>query len=139
MMSGMHSAKGWWAFGLASVGVLWTAALIPDACFFLAYSGETGSSSGPGVHTTDTLVGVNGAWVVGPLAVLLLLSLVAWLGLHSSCARGSRRGRKTGEVAAGMLAAAAVLTFSLGFLALPAAAMIVAAAGLTPARQAREM
>jgi hypothetical protein len=138
-VSELRSAKGWWAFGLASVGVLWTAALIPGAFFFPAYSGETGSSSGPGVHTTDTLVGVNGAWVVAPLAVLLLLSLAAWLGLHASCARGSRRGRKAGEIAAGLLAAAAVLTFSLGFLALPAAAMIVAAAGLTPTRQAREM
>jgi hypothetical protein len=77
--------------------------------------------------------------VVAPLALLLLLILVAWAGLHVSCARGSRRGRKAGQIAAGLLAAAAVLTFSLGFLALPAAVLIGVAAGLTPARQAREM
>lgn len=135
----MRSAKGWWAFGLASVAVLWTAALIPGAFFLPAYSGGSGSSSGVTTHTTDTLVGVNGTWVVWPLALLLLLSLVAWLGLHSSCARGSGRGKKLGQIAAGLLVAAAVLTFSLGFLALPAALLMVVAASLTPARQAREM
>jgi len=135
----VDSRKGWWAFGLASIGVLWTAALIPGAFFLPAYSGESASSTGTTTHTTDTLVGVNGAWVVGPLALLLLLSLAAWIGLHLSCAKGSRRGRKLGQIAAGLLFAAAVLTFSLGFLALPAALLMVVAAALTPAGQAREM
>jgi hypothetical protein len=135
----MRSAKGLWAFGLASAGVLWTAALIPGAFLFPAYSGETVTSAGSTIQTTDTLVGVNGTWVVAPLAVLLLLSVAAWVGLHASCATGSRRGRKLGQVAAGLLACAAVLTFSLGFLALPAALLLALAAALTPARQAREM
>ena len=135
----MQSARGWWAFGLASAGVLWTAALIPGAFFLPAYSGESATSAGTTAHTTDTLVGVNGAWVVPPLAVLLLLSIGAWLGLHASCTTGSRRGRTLGKVAAGLLVAAAVLTFSLGFLVLPAALLVVVAAALTPARQAREM
>jgi hypothetical protein len=134
----MRTAKGWWAFGLASAGVLWTAALIPGAFVFPVYSGESVTSAGTR-HTSDTLAGANGAWVVVPLALLLLLSLAAWLGLHASCARGSRRGRKTGQFAAGLLLAAAVLMFSLGFLALPAALLIVVAAVLTPLRQAREM
>jgi hypothetical protein len=135
----MRSAKGLWAFGLASAGVLWTAALIPGAFLFPAYSGETVTSTGSTTQTTDTLVGVNGTWVVAPLAALLLLSVAAWLGLHASCAKGSRRGRKLGQIAAGLLTGAAVLTFSLGFLALPAALLVGLAAGLTPARQAREM
>jgi hypothetical protein len=135
----MRSAKGWWAFGLASAAVLWTAALIPGAFLFSAYNGETATSTGSTTHTTDTLVGVNGTWVVAPLGLLLVLSVVAWAGLHASCARGSRRGRTLGNVAAGLLAAAAVLSFSLGFLALPAALLMVVAAALTPARQAREM
>lgn len=135
----MDSRKGWWAFGLASAGVLWTAALVPGAFFFPAYGGDASTSSGSTVHTTATLVGVNGAWVVAPFAVFLVLSTAAWLGLHASCATGSRRGRKLGQIAAGLLAAAAVFTFSLGFLALPAALLVVVAAALTPARQAREM
>lgn len=53
----MHSAKGWWAFGLASAGVLWTAALVPGAFFVPAYSGDTVSSTGATTHTSDTLVG----------------------------------------------------------------------------------
>jgi hypothetical protein len=134
----MHSAKGWWAFGLASVGVFWTAALIPGAFFFRAYSGEASSPSGGTMHTTDTLVGVNGLWVVVPFVLFLALSVAAWAGLHASCATGSRRGRTVGRVAAGLLAVAAVFTFSAGFLALPAALLVIVAAVLTPARQARE-
>jgi hypothetical protein len=135
----MPSAKGWVAFGLASAGVLWTAALIPGAFFLPAYGGESSSSSGTTVHTTETLVGVNGVWVVGPYVLFLCLSGLAWLGLHASCTTGSRRGRTTGNVAAGLLMASAILTFSLGFLALPAALLVVVAAALTPARQAREI
>ncbi|HEX5172912.1 MAG TPA: hypothetical protein VFV91_02050 [Gaiellaceae bacterium] len=135
----MDTWRGRSAFGLASLGVLWTAALIPGAFVFPAYGGNATSSSGSTVHTTDTLVGVNGSWVVAPLVLLLLLSLAAWLGLHASCATGSRRGRRVGEISAGLLVVAAVLTFSLGFLALPAALLLVVAARLTPARQAREM
>jgi hypothetical protein len=135
----MRSAKGWWAFGLASAGVLWTAALIPGAFFFPAYRGESSTSSRATVHTTDTLVGVNGLWVVVPFVVFLCLGVAAWVGLHASCATGSRLGRKVGHIAAGLLAAAAILTFSAGFLALPAALLIVVAAGLTPAGQAREL
>ena len=135
----MRSTKGLWAFGLASAGVLWTAALVPGAFLFPAYGGETSTPSGSTVHTSDTLVGVNGPWIVVPFVLLLLLSVVAWVGLHASCATGSRRGRTVGNVAAGVLAAAAVFTFSAGFLALPAALLIVVAAVLTPARQAREV
>jgi hypothetical protein len=135
----MRSARGWWAFGLASVGVLWTAALVPGAFFFPAYSGESNVSGGATTHTTDTLVGVNGFWVVTPFVVFLCLSVAAWVGLHASCAAGSRRGKRIGNLAAGLLAAGAVFTFSAGFVAIPAALLIVVAAALTPAAQAREM
>ncbi len=134
----MRSAKGWWAFGLASVGILWTAALIPGAFFFPAYSGEASSPSGGTMHATNTLVGVNGLRVVVPFVLFLVLSVVAWVGLHASCATGSRRGRTVGHVAAGLLAAAAVFTFSAGFLALPAALLVIVAAVLTPEHQARD-
>jgi hypothetical protein len=135
----MHSAKGWWAFGLASAAVLWTAALIPGAFFFPAYSGESGTFPGTSRATTDTLVGVNGLWVVVPYVLFLVVGVAVWVGLHASCATGSRRGRIVGQFGAGLLAVAAVLTFSLGFLALPAALLFVVAVALTPARQAREM
>jgi hypothetical protein len=135
----MRSSKGWWAFGLASTGVLWTAALIPGAFFFPAYSGDSSSSSGTTLHTTNTLVGVNGLWIVTPFVLFLVLSVAAWLGLHASCSTGSRRARMLGQGAAALLAVAAVLTFSAGFLALPAAVLVVVAAAVTPAPQAREM
>lgn len=132
MQSNTSRTKGRWAFGLASLGVVWTAAMIPGAFYFPSYSGESSSSTGGTVHTTDTLVGVNGTWVVWLLVVPLALSVVAWLGLHASCATGSRRGRTIGNVAAGLVAAAVVLGFSLGFLEIPAAVALVVAASLTP-------
>jgi hypothetical protein len=132
-------AKGYWAFGLATAGVLLTAALIPGAFFFPAYSGESSSSSGGTVHTTDTLVGANGTWTVAWFVPPVLLAVAAWLGLHRSCATGSRNGRLVGRIAAGLLAASAFLAFSVGILALPAAVLVVVAAALTPAGQAREM
>jgi hypothetical protein len=132
MQSHSNRTKGHWAFGLASLGVLWTAAMIPGAFFFPAYSGESSSSNGGTVHTTDTLVGVNGTSVVWPLLVPLALSVVAWIGLRASCTTGSRRGKTIGNAAALLLFAAAILGFSLGFLELPAALIVVVAAYLTP-------
>jgi hypothetical protein len=132
-------AKGYWAFGLATAGVLWAAALIPGAFFFPGYSGESGTSTGVSVHTTDTLVGVNGVWVVTFFVPPVVLAVAAWLGLHRSCATGSRNGRLIAQIATGLLAGFAVLSFSAGFLALPAVVLVAVALALTPAGQAREM
>jgi hypothetical protein len=135
----MRTVKGWWAFGLASIGVLWTAALIPGAFFFPAYSGESSVSGGATTHTTATLVGENGAWVVAFFVPPVVLATIAWIGLHMSCSVGSRTGRLMGRAAAWLLVAFAIFTFSIGILALPAAVLLLVAAALTPAAQAREM
>jgi hypothetical protein len=132
-------AKGYWAFGLATAGVLWAAALIPGAFFFPAYSGESGTTAGVTAHTTDTLVGANGVWVVALFVPPVVLAVIAWLGLHRYCSTGSRNGRLIGQIATGLLAAFAILSFSAGFLALPAVLLVAVALALTPAGQAREM
>lgn len=93
--------------------------------------GETVTSTGTTMHTTDTLVGVMGSGSSCPFALFLSLSFVAWVGLHATCATGSRWGRIVGRGSAGLLAAAAVLSFSVGFIALPAALLIVVAGALT--------
>jgi hypothetical protein len=134
----MRTTRGWWAFGLASSGVLWTAALIPGAFFSPAYSGEVTGSNGMTTHTSATLVGVNGVWVAAFFVPPVALAVIAWLGLHLSCSVGSRAGRLIGRTAAWLLAAFAIFTFSVGFLALPAAILLLVAAALTPAAQARE-
>lgn len=132
MQSYSSRTKGRWAFALASLGVMWTAACIPGAFLLPAYSGESTSSTGRTVHTTDTLVGMNGTWVVWLLVVPLALSVVAWLGLHASCTTGSRRGRTVGNIAALLLLPAVWIGFSLGVVELPAALLLVVAAYLTP-------
>jgi hypothetical protein len=121
------------AFILATTGMLWSLALVPAAFLFPAYGGEASTSTGATVHTTDTLVGVNGPWAVALFVPPVLLAAVAWLGLHRSCSSGSRFGRLLGQGAAWLLLAFAVFSFSAGFLVLPAALLLVVAALRTPA------
>src|SRR4051812_4672842 len=71
------SRRGRAAFFLATGGVACALALLPVAFFAPVYSGESGSSSGT-VATTDTLVGVNGVWVIWLLCIPVFLALTAW-------------------------------------------------------------
>ena len=121
MQSYSGRAKRRWAFGLGSLGVLWTAAMIPGA-FYLPVYGRSSSE--------HTLVGVNGTWVGVALLLLLTLSVVAWLGLRASKTSGSSRGGKVGTVAAWLLGVTAFLGFALGAIVLSAALawLLVAAA-----------
>ena len=84
--------------------------------------------------TTNTLVGVNGLWIVGLLSVPVFFSLAAWIGLHLRCSRGGSLGSRLARSAIALLCAFALVSmFSIGFLVLPAALLLVVAARLTPA------
>src|SRR3954463_7923392 len=88
------STEGWKRGDeFATGGVACALALLPVAFFAPVYSGESGSSSGT-VATTDTLVGVNGVWVIWLLCIPVFLALTAWTGLHFRCARGSGWGTR---------------------------------------------
>ena len=125
--------KGRIGFLLASGGLLCAAALVPVAFLAPVYSGETGSSDGTVVHTTGTLVGVNGAWVAALMSVPLFLALVTWIGLRLRCSRGSVLGSRVAWAAVILLWAFTLVgMLSIGFLVLPAALLLVGAAKTTP-------
>jgi hypothetical protein len=114
--------RGSWAFALALAAVAWGAALVVAA--FAA----------PAYNDGSTLAAQNGAWVALPVSFPAVLAGVAWLGLHRRCSRGSRAGWRLAWASIALLAAFAILTvLSIGIFVVPVAALLVAAATLTPA------
>ena len=66
---------------LAAAALAWSLALITAAFYLPVYHGERSSSTGASIHTSATLVHVNGTWVLIPMAVPALLALVVWVAL----------------------------------------------------------
>jgi hypothetical protein len=119
-------------FFLATGGVLCAIALLPAAFLAPAYGGESGSFD-TSTATTNTLVGVNGFWVVWLLCIPVFLALTSWLGLHLRCARGSSWGTRVAWSSVALLWACVVIgSASVGFLLVPAALLLVVAAKHTP-------
>lgn len=126
------SRRGRAPFYLATGGVACALALLPVAFLAPVYSGESGSSSGT-VATTDTLVGVNGLWVIWLLCIPVFLALAAWTGLHFRCARGSGWGTRVAWSSVALLWAFALIgSASVGFFLIPTALLLVVAAARTP-------
>jgi hypothetical protein len=127
---------------LAASAFGWSLVLIPGAFTFPAYSGDTGTSvtrpaisSAPATttetfaHTSSTLVGQNGTWVLIPVAVPALLVLLAWVAL-----RRGRTGRLVAKAAAVLLAAFnLVALFTIGVFVIPATVLLLLALLATPA------
>jgi len=118
----------------------WGLALLPAALLLPAYEGATSSSTEVTTHTSASLVAMNGPWVLAIVALPALLALVAWFGLHSRCASGSKYG---GALAWTVIAALAVLSLlaavSIGLYLLPAALLLAAAARVTPTGNPRNV
>jgi hypothetical protein len=123
-------------FFLATGGLACALALVPVAFFAPVYSGESSSPEGT-VSTTNTLVGVNGLWVVWLLCIPVFLALTAWLGMHERCSSGSRWGTGVAWASVALLCAFALIgSASVGFFLIPAALLLLVAAAQTPAATA---
>lgn len=126
------SRRGRAPFLLASGGVACALAVLPVAFFAPVYSGESSSSTGT-VATTNTLVGVNGLWIVWLLCVPAFLAVMAWTGLHFRCSRGSSWGTRVAWASVVLLWALALIGIaSVGFFLIPTALLLVVAATQTP-------
>jgi hypothetical protein len=126
--------RGRWAFASTLTAFCCSLALVPAALLLPAYQGSTSSSSGVVTHTSATLVGENGLWVLGIVALPAVLALIAWFGLHRRCASASQRGGALAWTAiAALLLLSLLAAASVGPFLLPAALLLVAAARLTPA------
>lgn len=119
-------------FFLATGGVACAVALLPVAFLAPVYSGEESSSSGT-IATTNTLVGVNGLWVIWILCIPVLLAVTAWMGLHLRCSRSSTWGTRLAWSSVVLLWAFVVIgSASVGFFLIPAALLLAVAARQTP-------
>jgi hypothetical protein len=87
----------------------------------------------PMYNDGSTLVDDNGARVLVPVAVPLVLSLVAFVGLWLKCARGSVAGGRVAIAVLAILAFFTILTgFSIGIFVLPLTALVAVAVVATP-------
>jgi hypothetical protein len=87
----------------------------------------------PVYNDGSTLVDVNGAGVLVPVSVPLVLAIAAFGGLWARCARGSVAGYRAAVAILGLLAFFTVLSsFSIGIFVLPLTALVGTAVALTP-------
>jgi hypothetical protein len=114
--------RGWLAFGLATVAVVYAAA-------FTAWA-----LTAPGYSSGETILEANPEVAVRvALAIPLLVTFSVWLLLHVACRLDATRARTAAKGVAWLLVAFAVITgFSIGLFVLPCAVLLVAAATLTP-------
>lgn len=130
---GAARREGRLAFALTVAAAGWSLALVPAAFLAPMYSGAESSTFSGTTHTTATLVGVNGLWVIAPVSVPLVVALLAWAGLRMRCSSGSRAGTLLAWAAIGVLALFAVVAgLSIGPYFLPAVLLLGAGAWATP-------
>jgi|SRR5579884_1246876 len=132
-MEQRSSRRGRWAFGLTLAAFGWGIALFAAAFVAPVYSSVSSTSAGTTVSSSSTLVAVNGPGVLVVVAVPALLAGVIGLALHRKCSRGSGASGRLAWALSLLLVAFSVVTgFSIGIFVLPLAALLVAAASLTP-------
>lgn len=126
--------RGRTAFLLASGGVVCTVALVPAAFLAPAYHGEEGTAHGSVELPAQTLVDVNGLYVVWLLCIPVFLAPVVWAGLRLRCSRGSVLGGRIAWIAVALMWAFALVgAASIGLFLLPAALLLIVATWLKPA------
>jgi hypothetical protein len=128
-------ARGRWALLLNAFAILWSLLLLVGALAIPTYDEQTTSA-----HRTITLVAENGAWILLPLAIPLLLTGAAGWLLHSPNIRNSGRARSIAWVLTGVLLAFCVISIaSVGLFLAPAALAMLGAMLLTSPRPRRDI
>ena len=132
---------------LCGLAIMWAVALVGAAFTAPAYSGmrctaEAGSSGVPGqercFETTATLIEVNGAGALVPLAIPLAAAVAVTLLLSLHCRRGSWAAMTGATTVIVLLFGFGFVTgFSIGLYVLPLVPLLAVAALLTPTPQRR--
>jgi hypothetical protein len=129
--------RGQLAFGLTALAFVWAVALIAGAFVVPLYSGEEGGTSlgrsfGP-VNTSSTLIAQNGLWVLVPVAVPAVMSLLVWIALRRKCMTNSRAASVAASAGTGVLAVFnTIAMFSIGVFVLPVTVLLIWAVAITP-------
>jgi hypothetical protein len=107
--------------------------LLAAAFLAPAYQGEKCGPGGVCTSSSSTLFAVNGWRVVELLAGVVLVTVLAFWGLHRQCASGSPRAAELATSCAVVLAVFSVVTgASIGLLVFPVVLLLVASAVLVP-------
>jgi hypothetical protein len=116
------SSTGRWAFSLATAAVCCAVAFTVWALTASVYaSGETLLEANPELSVRVAL------------GLPLVVTLAVWSLLHAACRLNAKRARTAATIIAALLVAfAAVTGFSIGMFVMPGAALLLAAALLTP-------
>jgi hypothetical protein len=123
------------AMRLTAGALVWALGVVLAALLLPAFNGQTVTSELNGVTLkTATFVQVNGAWVLIPVAVPVLVTVLVGVALH---ARRTNGPSWVGPAAWGAIALVLVLALvtiaSIGAIMLPVVALLVLAMRLVPA------
>jgi hypothetical protein len=125
--------QGRWAFGLTVMAAVWSVAILIGAFLWPAYAVESVGPGGHAVSSTQTLVQVNGLWVLVPVLIPASLTVIVWFLLHRRCSQGGRWAGAGAWTVITVLWGFTVITgFSIGELVLPISLLLTVAARLTP-------
>jgi hypothetical protein len=133
-----ETQRGRLAFGLGAAAVTWALLLVAGAFALPAYQGGScemtpGGAPNCGPAASQTLVAVNGWWVVELLLGVALVAGITLVALHVRCSTGGTFPTVVATVAITALAVFSLATgFSIGIFVLPVALLLFASARLTP-------
>jgi hypothetical protein len=119
------------------MALAWSVALVVGALVVPVYGGGQSVASGSGpirsVAVSSTLVAVNGPWVLIPIAIPVVVTLLVWIALHRKCSRGSSTASFLAWVMVGLLSVFCLVeAFTIGFFIVPVAALLAYATSRTP-------
>jgi hypothetical protein len=125
------------AFYSTIAAFAWSVLLVVAAFTVPIYSGAESAVSSSGsiqsVATSSTLVAVNGQWVLIPIFVPAVITLLVWIALHRKCSRGSNLASFVAWALVGLLAVfCLVAAFTIGVFIVPVAALLAYATFRTP-------
>ncbi len=117
---------------LVVVASAWSLGLLIAASALPVYNGESISNSAGVTFTSTTLVGSQGAWVLIPTAIPLLLCGFVWLALRRKRADGNQLAARLAWVAIGLLGLFALLSIlSIGGFVIPTILLLARATALS--------
>ena len=123
-------SRGRIAFGASALAVVFGAVLFSAAFWAPLYSEARSGIAGT---TQATLVDVNGYRVLIPVAIPLVLALIAFVGLWARCTRGSNVGNIAAIVVLTILGCFTLLgAMTIGIFVLPITALVATAVAITP-------
>lgn len=127
------------AIALWLAALLWALALLPTAFYYPVGRNQSeasvpvGESPPPNIGDTTTIVEAEGMWVIAPLSLAAVISLLVGLALNGKCSPGRVRAETLAWAGIILLVGLTLVTgFSIGFFFVPTVVLLFFAAISTP-------